>query len=101
MIPDKPLDSLAPCLVGRDGKPLVRNGMIDSQALESYLSEEELLDEEDEADMSLLPHDVLLSLHVTVKHLIYESEMQAVTIAQLSLLPFLFSLWSIQKLWNS
>ncbi|CAK6951990.1 kinesin-like protein KIF20A [Scomber scombrus] len=62
VIPDKPLDSLAPCLVGRDGKPLVRNGMIDSQALESYLSEEELLDDEDEADMSLLPHDEILNV---------------------------------------
>ncbi|XP_029313714.1 kinesin-like protein KIF20A [Cottoperca gobio] len=54
VIADKPLKSLAPCLVGRDGKPLLRNGVIDSQALECYLSEEELLDEEDEANMSLL-----------------------------------------------
>uniref|UniRef100_UPI0037E872B7 kinesin-like protein KIF20A n=1 Tax=Semicossyphus pulcher TaxID=241346 RepID=UPI0037E872B7 len=54
VIPDKHLESLAPCLVGRDGKPLVKNGVIDSEALESYLSEDELLDE-DEADMSLLP----------------------------------------------
>lgn len=66
MIPDKPLESLAPCLVGRDGKPLVR--MIDNQALESYLSEEELLDEEDEGDMSLLPQNVQQLLHVTFKH---------------------------------
>ncbi|XP_041817790.1 kinesin-like protein KIF20A [Chelmon rostratus] len=62
VIPDKPLESLAPCLVGRDGKPLVRNGAIDSQALESYLSEEELLDEEDEADMSLLPQSEVLNM---------------------------------------
>ncbi|KAM9337574.1 kinesin-like protein KIF20A [Symphorus nematophorus] len=62
VIPDKPLESLAPCLVGRDGKPLVRNGVIDSQALESYLSEEELLDEEDEADMSLLPQNELMNM---------------------------------------
>ncbi|KAG7525612.1 kinesin KIF20A [Solea senegalensis] len=62
MIPDKPLVSLAPCLVGRDGKPLVRNGMIDDQALESYLSEDELLDEEDEADMSLLPQNELVNM---------------------------------------
>lgn len=68
MIPDKALESLAPCLVGRDGKPLVRNGVIDSQALESYLSEDELLDEEDEADMSLLPQNVRRLLHVTFKH---------------------------------
>ncbi|XP_040921936.1 kinesin-like protein KIF20A isoform X2 [Toxotes jaculatrix] len=62
VIPDKPLESLAPCLVGRNGKPLVRNGMIDNQALESFLSEEELLDEEDEADMSLLPQNELVNL---------------------------------------
>ncbi|XP_038580479.1 kinesin-like protein KIF20A [Micropterus salmoides] len=62
VIPDKPLESLAPCLVGRDGKPLVRNGVIDSQALESYLSEEELLDEEDEADMSLLPQNEVMNV---------------------------------------
>lgn len=67
MIPDKHLESLAPCLVGHDGKPLVRNGAMDSQALESYLSEDELLDEEDEADMSLLPQTVRLLLHVTFK----------------------------------
>lgn len=42
--------------------------MIDSQALESYLSEEELLDEEDEADMSLLPQNVQLLLNVAFKH---------------------------------
>lgn len=65
VIPDKHLESLAPSLVGRDGKPLVRNGVIDSQALESYLSEEELLDEEDEADMSLLPQNVQLLLTTT------------------------------------
>ncbi|XP_041669619.1 kinesin-like protein KIF20A isoform X2 [Cheilinus undulatus] len=62
VIPDKHLESLAPCLVGSDGKPLVKNGMIDSQVLESYLSEEELLDEEDEADVSLLPQHELLSM---------------------------------------
>nr|XP_046227962.1 kinesin-like protein KIF20A isoform X2 [Scatophagus argus] len=62
VIPDKRLESLAPCLVGRDRKPLVRNGVIDSQALESYLSEEELLDEEDEADMSLLPQSELVNM---------------------------------------
>ncbi|XP_020501028.1 kinesin-like protein KIF20A isoform X2 [Labrus bergylta] len=62
VITDKHLESLAPCLVGRDGKPLVRNGSIDSQALESYLSEDELLDEEDEADMSLLPQHEIVSM---------------------------------------
>ncbi|KAM6971611.1 kinesin-like protein KIF20A [Tautogolabrus adspersus] len=62
VIPDKHLESLAPCLVGRDGKPLMKNGVIDSQALESYLSEDELLDEEDEADMSLLPQHEIVSM---------------------------------------
>lgn len=67
MIPDKHLQTLAPCLMGHNGKPLVRNVVIDNQSLESYLSEEELLDEEDEADMSLMPQNVL-HLHVTVTH---------------------------------
>lgn len=66
VIPEKPLASLAPCLVGRDGKPLVRSGMIDNQDLESYMSEEELLDDEDEADMSMLPQDVRPLLRVPV-----------------------------------
>lgn len=60
VIPAKPLESLAPCLVRCDGRPLVRNGVIDSQALESLLSEDEQLDEEDEADVSLMPHNVWL-----------------------------------------
>ena len=63
MITDRPLESLAPGLVGPNGKAFVRNGVIDSQALESYLSEDELLNEEDEADMSLLPQNVLLIFH--------------------------------------
>ncbi|XP_039472979.1 kinesin-like protein KIF20A [Oreochromis aureus] len=62
VIPDKTLESLAPRLVGRDGKPLLRNGVIDSDVLESYLSEDELLDEEEEADMSLLPQSELLNM---------------------------------------
>ncbi|KAM6900517.1 kinesin-like protein KIF20A [Xenentodon cancila] len=61
VIPDKSVESLAPYLVGRDGKPLVRNGVIDNQALESCLSEEELLNEENEADMSLLPQSELIN----------------------------------------
>ena len=69
MIPDKPLESLAPCLVGRDGKPLVRNGVIDNQALESCLSEEELLDEENDADVTVLPQSVrLLLCHIHIQH---------------------------------
>lgn len=71
MIPEKPLASLAPCLVGRDGKPLVRSGMIDNQDLESYMSEEELLDDEDEADMSMLPQDVRPLLRVPVLFLFF------------------------------
>eukprot|EP00064_Thunnus_orientalis_P008434 superscaffoldBa00001001_g8457 len=62
VIPDKPLESLSPCLVGRDGKPLVRNGVIDNEALESYQSEEELLDEEDDADMSIMPQSEILNM---------------------------------------
>ncbi|CAI5673770.1 unnamed protein product [Oreochromis niloticus] len=62
VIPDKTLESLAPRLVGRDGKPLLRNGVIDRDVLESYLSEDELLDEEEEADMSLLPQSELLNM---------------------------------------
>lgn len=60
VIPEKPLEFLAPCLVGRDGKPLVRNGLVDRQALEDGLPEEELLQEEEEAEMSLLPQNVSL-----------------------------------------
>lgn len=62
MIPDKALESLAPRLVGHDGKPLLSNGVFDSNVLESCLSEDELLDEEEEADMSLLPQSVKKSL---------------------------------------
>uniref|UniRef100_A0A3B4G6X8 Kinesin-like protein n=1 Tax=Pundamilia nyererei TaxID=303518 RepID=A0A3B4G6X8_9CICH len=62
VIPDKALESLAPRLVGHDGKPLLSNGVFDSNVLESYLSEDELLDEEEEADMSLLPQSELLNV---------------------------------------
>ncbi|KAM9713186.1 kinesin-like protein KIF20A isoform 3-T3 [Menidia menidia] len=62
VIPDKPAESPAPCLVGRDGKPLVRNGVIDSRVLESYLSEEELLDEENDADVTVLPQNELVNM---------------------------------------
>nr|XP_020477570.1 kinesin-like protein KIF20A isoform X2 [Monopterus albus] len=61
VITHKPLESLAPCLVGCDGKTLVRNGMIDNQPLDTYLLEEELLDE-DEADFSLLPQNELVNM---------------------------------------
>lgn len=67
MIPEKPLESLAPCLVGRDGRPLVR-GLVDGQDLEDGFpeEEEELLQEEDEAEMSLLPQNVSLLPSVCV-----------------------------------
>lgn len=61
VIPDKSVHALSPCLFGRDGKPLVRPGT-ESPALEGCLSEEELLDEEDEADMSLMPQNDLLNM---------------------------------------
>ncbi|XP_061570039.1 kinesin-like protein KIF20A [Cololabis saira] len=67
VIPDRSVESLAPYLVGRDGKALVRNGVIDNQALESYLSEEELLDDENEADMSLLPQTELMNTIETLR----------------------------------
>uniref|UniRef100_A0A3Q1C690 Kinesin motor domain-containing protein n=1 Tax=Amphiprion ocellaris TaxID=80972 RepID=A0A3Q1C690_AMPOC len=67
VIPDKPLESLSACVVGRDGKPLVRNGVIDSEALESFLSEEELLDDEDEADTSVLPQSGLVNMIENLK----------------------------------
>uniref|UniRef100_A0A8C5H7F4 Kinesin-like protein n=1 Tax=Gouania willdenowi TaxID=441366 RepID=A0A8C5H7F4_GOUWI len=57
VIPERPLES--PCLVGGDGKPL-RNGASHNQTLN--LSDEELLEEEDEADESLLPQNELLSM---------------------------------------
>uniref|UniRef100_A0A8C9Y8F3 Kinesin-like protein n=1 Tax=Sander lucioperca TaxID=283035 RepID=A0A8C9Y8F3_SANLU len=85
VIPDKPLEALAPCLVGHDGKPL-RNGVVGSQALESYLSEEEQLDdEEDEADMSLLPQNELVNMIESLRtkflaerrrHLVQEMEIR-------------------------
>ncbi|KAJ8376679.1 hypothetical protein SKAU_G00072590 [Synaphobranchus kaupii] len=67
IIPTKAIECLAPRLVGRDGKPLVKNGVIDGEALESYLSEEELLDEEDEAEMSILPQEDLLNVIENLK----------------------------------
>ncbi|XP_072234396.1 kinesin-like protein KIF20A [Leuresthes tenuis] len=67
VIPDKPVESLAPCLVGRDGKPLVRNGVIDNQALESCLSEEELLDDENDADVTVLPQSELVNMIETLR----------------------------------
>ncbi|XP_056128315.1 kinesin-like protein KIF20A isoform X2 [Rhinichthys klamathensis goyatoka] len=61
VMPQRSVESLAPRLVGLDGKPLLRNGVIDDQAVDEYLSEEELLDG-DEADVSILPQEELLNL---------------------------------------
>ncbi|XDV17271.1 hypothetical protein PO909_023167, partial [Leuciscus waleckii] len=61
VIPQRSIESLTPRLVGLDGKPLLRNGVIDDQAVDEYLSEEELLDG-DEADVSILPQEELLNL---------------------------------------
>ncbi|KAK9972686.1 hypothetical protein ABG768_025974 [Culter alburnus] len=61
VIPQRSIESLAPRLVGLDGKPLLKNGVIDDQAVDEYLSEEELLDG-DEADMSILPQEELVNL---------------------------------------
>ncbi|XP_077052844.1 kinesin-like protein KIF20A [Siphateles boraxobius] len=61
VMPQRSIESLAPRLVGLDGKPLLRNGVIDDQAVDEYLSEEELLDG-DEADVSILPQEDLLNL---------------------------------------
>lgn len=50
MVQLTPVNSLrSPCLVDRDGNPLLRP---------EVLSEEDLLDEEDEADVSILPQEV-------------------------------------------
>ncbi|KAG7330038.1 hypothetical protein KOW79_006260 [Hemibagrus wyckioides] len=62
VIQPRSLESLAPRLLGRDGKPLLNNGVLDSQAVDEYLSEEELLDGDEEADMSILPQEELLNL---------------------------------------
>nr|XP_015209019.1 PREDICTED: kinesin-like protein KIF20A isoform X2 [Lepisosteus oculatus] len=67
IIPSKTLESIAPRLVGKDGKPLIRDGVIDNEALEMYLSEEELLDDDDESDMSVLPQEELLNIIETLK----------------------------------
>ncbi|MCJ8731715.1 hypothetical protein PDJAM_G00202750 [Pangasius djambal] len=62
VIKPRSLESLAPRLIGRDGKPLLNNGVLDSQAVDDYLSEDELLDGDEEADMSILPQEELLNL---------------------------------------
>ncbi|XP_054621734.1 kinesin-like protein KIF20A isoform X2 [Dunckerocampus dactyliophorus] len=62
VIPNKPVESLSPCLVGPNGKPLVKNGVVGKHALENCTSDDELLSDEDEADVSVLPQNELLNM---------------------------------------
>uniref|UniRef100_A0AAR2LA73 Kinesin-like protein n=1 Tax=Pygocentrus nattereri TaxID=42514 RepID=A0AAR2LA73_PYGNA len=62
VIPSRSLESLAPRLIGRDGKPLLSNQEIDGQHMDDFISEDELLDGDEEADMSILPQEDLLNL---------------------------------------
>lgn len=59
MVQPSSLESLTPRLIGRDGKPMLTNRMINSHAVDNYVSDEELLDSEEEADMSILPQEVI------------------------------------------
>ncbi|KAM8881637.1 kinesin-like protein KIF20A [Synchiropus picturatus] len=56
VIPDKPMEFHSPCRVECKGKPLLRSQSIDSPAQEGCLSDD------DEADVSSLPHNQLVSL---------------------------------------
>lgn len=67
VIQPRSLESLAPRLLGRDGKPLLKNGLLDTQAVDEYLSDEELLDSDEEADMSILPQEVTLTSAVVMQ----------------------------------
>lgn len=58
VIQPRSLEVLTPRLIGRDGKPLLNNEVLDGQVVNDYLTEEELLDGGDEADMSILPQEV-------------------------------------------
>ncbi|XP_062849606.1 kinesin-like protein KIF20A [Trichomycterus rosablanca] len=62
VIPPCSLESLAPRLMGRDGKPLLSNKVINSQTVDDYMSDDELLDSEEEADMSILPQEELFNM---------------------------------------
>ncbi|XP_061778112.1 kinesin-like protein KIF20A isoform X2 [Nerophis ophidion] len=64
VIPDKPVGCLSPSLVGPDFKALVKN--VDKK-LERGPSEDELLNDGDEADMSLLPQNELLNAIESLK----------------------------------
>ncbi|XP_060779344.1 kinesin-like protein KIF20A [Neoarius graeffei] len=62
VIQPRSLEVLTPRLIGRDGKPLLNNEVLDGQVVNDYLTEEELLDGGDEADVSILPQEELLNL---------------------------------------
>ncbi|MGH0149666.1 UNVERIFIED_CONTAM: hypothetical protein FKN15_015785 [Acipenser sinensis] len=73
VIQPKPLASIAPRLVGKDGKMLLRHAIVEEEAMDSLLLEEELLDEEDsEADMSILPQEELLNIIESLKEKLVE-----------------------------
>ncbi|KAM9827274.1 kinesin-like protein KIF20A [Neosynchiropus ocellatus] len=62
VIPDKPMEFHSPCRVECKGKPLLGSHSIDSPAPDGCLSDEEPLNEDDEADVSSLPHNQLVSM---------------------------------------
>ncbi|XP_030204647.1 kinesin-like protein KIF20A isoform X1 [Gadus morhua] len=62
VIPAISLESRSPCLLDRHGNPLLRTTGTDSPVPDGYVSEEELLDEEDDADVSILPQEDLLTV---------------------------------------
>lgn len=74
MIQPRSLEALAPRLIGQDGKPLLNSEVLDSQAVNGYLTEGELLDGDEEADMSILPQEVMfvtLTPAVIMQHVEY------------------------------
>ncbi|XP_041115896.1 kinesin-like protein KIF20A [Polyodon spathula] len=71
VIQPKPLASIAPRLVGKDGKMLLRHAIVEEEAMDSLL-EEELLDEDGEADMSILPQEELLNIIESLKEKLVE-----------------------------
>ncbi|XP_051785025.1 kinesin-like protein KIF20A isoform X2 [Erpetoichthys calabaricus] len=65
IMPPKSLESLAPRLVGKDGKMLLKTAPSKEEDID--LSEEELLDESDDEEMSLLPQEELVSIIESLK----------------------------------
>ncbi|KAG2458486.1 KI20A protein, partial [Polypterus senegalus] len=65
IMPPKSLESLAPRLVGKDGKMLLKTAPSKEEDLD--ISEEELLDESDDEEMSLLPQEELVSIIESLK----------------------------------